>query len=188
MRMKKFIFHARLEFRFANEWRIRLFCRPILRDGDLFFVRAIIGRISFFFSFSRSRKLILNPGPISNRYEIELIQLISTLDIHTYIYIHICVCIRTYSSIILFLIRFFPFPFNPCVSRLHERRKKKNKKEEKNIERSQYFTPSLCQIFLFARSLLHCPICPRSCHMENRRDFPLPLFFFHFFKLFLLHI
>lgn len=72
MRMEKFIFHARLEFRFANEWRIRLFCRPILRDGDLFFVRAIIGRISFFFSFSRSRKLILNPGPISNRYEIEL--------------------------------------------------------------------------------------------------------------------
>lgn len=46
--MKKFILHARLEFRFANEWRIRLFCWPILLHGDLFFVRAIIGRISFF--------------------------------------------------------------------------------------------------------------------------------------------
>lgn len=141
----------------------------------------------FFLLFLKITKINLKPR--SNLQSLrDRIMLISTLDIHTYIYIYICVCIRTYSSIILFLIRFFPFPFNPCVSRLHERRKKKNKKEEKNIERSQYFTPSLCQIFLFARSLLHCPICPRSCHMENRRDFPLPLFFFHFFKLFLLHI
>lgn len=112
----------------------------------------------FFSSFLRSRTmifliLILNLDPISNRYEIMLIS--------TYIFIHHSLPDQI----------FFPFPFQSlCIAFAWE-------EEEKNIERSQYFTPSLCQIFLFARSLLHCPICPRSCHMENRRDFPPPPFF-----------
>lgn len=113
----------------------------------------------FFSSFLRSRTMIfpfnLNLKPRSNFQSLR-----NYVDID--IYIH-----PSFSS----WSDFFPFPFQSlCIAFAWE-------EEEKNIERSQYFTPSLCQIFLFARSLLHCPICPRSCHMENRRDFPPPPFF-----------
>lgn len=152
---KKFILHARLEFRFANEWRIRLFCWPISPFATRRFV-FVVGYDNWtdllFLKIALLLILFLNTesnfqSSCQFRYRI---MLISTPD-YIYIYIH-----PSIADQIFFLPRSI-LVYRVCM-REEEGREKKKKKEEKKYWAVAVFHPfALSNIF----------VCPLSVTLSN---------------------